>query len=125
MIGVRRVRERYRAFVEAGADEQTTQFYARKKWQPILGSESFRVRVMSGIAQDEEIPDTRRPGHIPTLSAVVEAVAKAYGIDEDDVLRTVRGRGRLNLARQMAMYIGRRHYGISLTEIARYFGLTH
>ena len=52
-------------------------------------------------------------------------MANACSIYEGDVLKTARGRVSLNLARQMAMYIGRRHYGISLAEIARYFGLTH
>ena len=125
LIGVRRVRERYRAFVEAGADEETIQFFARKKLQPVLGGEAFRARVLTGIAQNEEIPETRWPERIPSMSVIVGAVAKASRVDEGNVLRTPRGRGRLNLARQIAMYISRRHYGIPLAEIARCFNLTH
>jgi len=58
MIGIRNQVSRYKRFVEAGLDEETEQFYGKKKQAPIIGTESFIERISQEIQPHREHTDT-------------------------------------------------------------------
>lgn len=53
--------------------------------------------------------------------AVEAAVSQVFGVMVDDLRRTSRGRARVALARQVAMYLSHVGFGLSLTEVGRLF----
>ncbi len=53
------------------------------------------------------------------------ATAKVMKADPADILRPASGQRRRNRAREVALYMSREYGGLSLNEIAEYFGLTH
>lgn len=54
--------------------------------------------------------------------AIEQAVVQVFGIAGHDLRRTTRGRARVALARQVAMYLAHVGCGLSLTETGRLFG---
>jgi putative transposase len=125
MFGERRTRAQYRAFVEAGVDEETEAYYRGKKQRPILGDEAFCEQVLGDIREVQEIPDSRSRPRVLDVGDIVAAVAKVLKTDPADILRASSGQRRRNPAREAALYMSRRYAGLSLNEIAEHFGLTH
>ncbi len=125
MIGQRSRQTRYRAFVEAGVDEETVAFYQKKKQLPILGRDSFIARKTKAIANNKEQPESRGRIKEITLDTVVESVVQVFQIEREEIFHTPRGRGQVNIARSAAIYVSRKSAGLPLTTIAEYFGLSH
>lgn len=59
-----------------------------------------------------------------TLSreAIEQAVIQVFGVAHADLYRETRGRAKVALARQVAMYLAHVACGLSLTETGRLFG---
>jgi chromosomal replication initiation ATPase DnaA len=53
--------------------------------------------------------------------AIEQAVVQVFGIAYKDLRRTTRGRAKVALARQVAMYLAHVSCGLSLTETGRLF----
>lgn len=75
--------------------------------------------------------DIDRPHRLPIGSsprtglpreAIEHAVSQVFGIAGRDLWRTTRGRAKVALARQVAMYLTHVGCGLSLTETGRLFG---
>jgi hypothetical protein len=60
-------------------------------------------------------------GPVPR-EAIERAVTQVFGVAHDDLRRTTRGRAKVALARQVAMYLAHVGCGLSLTETGRLFG---
>ncbi len=54
--------------------------------------------------------------------AIEQAVIQVFGVGPDDLRRITRGRARVALARQVAMYLAHVACGLSLTDTGRLFG---
>lgn len=59
-----------------------------------------------------------------TLSreAIEQAVVQVFGVGHADLYRVTRGRAKVALARQVAMYLAHVACGLSLTDTGRLFG---
>ena len=115
----------YRAFVEAGIDEETHTFYGKKKCPPVLGSDNFREHLHAKLPADPEIPEVQGLKSAPSLSTIMHAVSIVFAIPEERILQMTRGRGKKNVARSAAIYCCRKMAGLPLNEIAEHFGLSH
>ena len=62
----------------------------------------------------------RTPASVPR-EAIEQAVIQVFGIAYKDLRRTTRGRAKVALARQVAMYLAHVGCGLSLTETGRLF----
>ena len=62
----------------------------------------------------------RSPANVPR-EAIEQAVIQVFGIAYKDLRRTTRGRAKVALARQVAMYLAHVGCGLSLTETGRLF----
>ena len=60
----------------------------------------------------------RTPANVPR-EAIEQAVIQVFGIAYKDLRRTTRGRAKVALARQVAMYLAHVGCGLSLTETGR------
>jgi chromosomal replication initiation ATPase DnaA len=54
--------------------------------------------------------------------AIEQAVVQVFGVGHDDLHRISRGRAKVALARQVAMYLAHVACGLSLTDAGRLFG---
>ncbi len=62
----------------------------------------------------------RTPANVPR-EAIEQAVIQVFGIAYKDLRRTTRGRAKVALARQVAMYLAHVGCGLSLTATGRLF----
>jgi hypothetical protein len=120
-------RASYRAFVTAGIDDDTREFYAQARRRPILGSEEFRKRIeqqVRGTASygDPEQPDHRLLGERPTLDDVAEAVCLAFDTPRTELRWAPRRTPGLSAARGAFVLLGREAGGRPLVEIAGWIG---
>ncbi|MEA3410862.1 MAG: transposase [Pseudomonadota bacterium] len=122
-IGKRNQRARYAAFVEERPDAALRTFYSMPRISPILGGEQFRDQVLRGLARDIDRPQLREARCVPSLDRIVTATAHQFGIEEAEIWRKTRGRGSRGPARGVAMYVSQRAGDMTLSEIARSFGL--
>lgn len=113
----------YRQFMDAGVDEEVRGFYKGNYLRPVLGGKEFVQRVKERLGKKArvqgEVPESRRVFGL-TIGEVVEATAKVYGKEVEELLRG--GRGRSNEARGMAMYLCRVLGGHRLGDIGRVLG---
>jgi hypothetical protein len=54
--------------------------------------------------------------------AIEQAVVQVFGVGEEDLRRVTRGRAKVALARQVAMYLAHVVCGLTLTDTGRLFG---
>jgi Bacterial dnaA protein helix-turn-helix len=63
-----------------------------------------------------------RGGILVPREAIEQAVVQVFGVDHDDLYRITRGRAKVALARQVAMYLAHVACGLTLTDTGRLFG---
>jgi len=119
-----RLREKYRAFVELGVDEEIAQFYNKGNTAPYLGSEAFRDWAYA--QRDMEYADASNAVSRlfrPSIDEIIERVAKAFKVTRESILTSQRGRVPNNIPRWVAMYLSQELGGKKLSVIAKTFGL--
>jgi len=112
----------YIDFVCKGDSEEITRFYSLKNLPSILGDDSFKEFIkekFSHLGFRAEIPESKILA--PTASTVMAAVCKYYGINQVELLAS--RRGRENLARNIGIYLVRRHCRETFPCVGRYFGI--
>jgi Bacterial dnaA protein helix-turn-helix len=67
------------------------------------------------VAPDERVLRVPR-------EAIEQAVVQVFGVGQEDLRRITRGRARVALARQVAMYLAHVVCGLTLTDTGRLFG---
>lgn len=88
--------------------------------QGALGRPSMTLRY-PGLELAKPPTDFRRVA-IPAGRALIEGVvAQAFGVEARDLRRTTRGRARVALARQAAMYLAHTGFGLNLTNAGELF----
>lgn len=117
-------REKYRAFVELGVDEEITRFYSKGNTVPYLGSETFRDWAYAQRTTEEtSLSKQTIQLFRPTIEDIVAQVAKTFKVSETSILKSLRGRVQNNIPRWVALYLSQNIGGKKLNEIARTFGL--
>jgi hypothetical protein len=119
-----RIRE-YQALVEGDGSVAVDDLYAVARQAPILGDEAFRDRVLHGSEPEREQPQSRYMYSQPSTADITMAVGTAFAVTPTEVRTSIRGRGRRNLPRAVAMYLSQRMAGRKLGEIASDFGVGH
>lgn len=129
LLGPPDARERYRALVDAGLDSEGASFYARPKWQPILGDQAFVDRARQELARlgehaRREMPQSRSSQLRVPLARIAAEVSVAFGI-APDALGVGRGRTTppvIASARGALVQVAQRLGGWTLVEIAASIG---
>jgi len=124
-LGVKsRFKEKYKAFVVSGVDEEITQFYGRKNIKPYLGSEKFRDWAFKHRQTDDKEASRKALSDFrPGFDEIITRVSEVFGIEKASILVSHRGATKNNLPRWVAMYLCRDIGGHKLTNIAENFGL--
>jgi len=119
-----RQREKYRAFVELGVDEEIAQFYGKGNTMPYLGSENFRDWAYSQRTT-EESSITKESIRLfrPSINEIVTQVAKKFSTSNESIINSSRGRVKNNIPRWVGLYLSREIGSKALNEIAIAFNL--
>jgi len=124
-LGSPRPYSAYKAYVEAGNDEETTRFYRLKNTPSIWGDKHFKEYAF-GQAQSLDIEiDKKGLRHPIPLMQIVEAVAAYYKTPVHGVLISKRGQGKKNIPRWIAMKLCQEVGGAKLKEISTLFNVGH
>ena len=122
MISQRQEVKTYKNYVEAGIDEATTSFYRGAKQSVIMGSQSFKEKLLKSLSEQKKQaahPDYKRTRQWLEINNIVNYCARYYEIEESMILKV--HRGRVNIPRKIAIYLCRMHSGENLDKIANYF----
>jgi len=119
-----RLREKYRAFVELGVDDELAQFYSKGNTVPYLGSATFRdwaysQRTMNKGSVSKQAIQLFRP----SIEEIVTQVAKTFKVSELSILKSERGQVKNNIPRWVAMALSQDISSKKLNEIAKSFNL--
>ncbi|MDX8379935.1 MAG: hypothetical protein R8K48_07845, partial [Gallionella sp.] len=88
------LREKYRAFVELGVDEEIAPIYSKGKITPYLGSDAFRDRAYAQrVTDDARVSKQDIQLFRPSMPEIVTQVAKVFNVSEASILKPQRGRG--------------------------------
>ena len=119
-----RKREKYRAFVELGVDEEMAKFYSKGNQMPYLGSDAFRDWVFRQRETDESDISRETLRHFrPGIDELVDRVASRFKVSTDSILTSRHGRVHDNIPRWVAMYLCQEVGSLRLKDIAEGFGL--
>ena len=121
MLGRRQRSRGYRAYVEAGVDEETAEFYGRQRQSPVLGDKHFRERV---LAQEQPRGEVARYEYRPyhRVEGVLQAVAEHYELPVEELTHPSARGGPAALARSVAMWLCQQETGLTLAELGERFG---
>ena len=114
----------YRTYVELGVDEEIATLYGKKHPPAMIGSKSFKAQVYADTANKEIVSKLKkRETDKPGSKKIVTAVAHRLKVDE---LAIYHGeRGKRQVARWMAMRLCQTLGGMSLSQIADAFHVSH
>jgi REP element-mobilizing transposase RayT len=116
----RQRRRAYREFIVMDDSREIKSILQKKKLPAILGSQGF-VDWVKGRFYEEKI-DVEMPQSkvlVPDKDKIKEVVCKAYGVEEEDLQKSIRG--IFNEPRNVAIYLTRQLRRDTLDEIAREF----
>lgn len=108
---------RYRAFVEAALDGGTRWTLLPIREQAFVGEEAF----VEAARRQGRAAAGRPKERIYTLEAIIKAVTRTLGITRQELGHTVRD-ARIQRARELFMYLARRHSRAPLREIIARLG---
>ena len=117
-------REKYRAFVELGVDEEIATLYGKGNQASYLGSNDFRDWVYQQ-RQTEESELSRQTRQIfrPSIAAVIDCVSRQFNVTKESIRMSQRGRVTNNIPRWVSMYLAQECCAATLKDIAMAFGL--
>jgi hypothetical protein len=111
----------YRKFVQGEESEEIKDFYSKKNLPSILGSRNFVEWVKAKYYQKkkhDEVPQSKDLA--PTIIEIKKSVGLCYKIDIKELEESKRGQE--NEPRNVAIYLSRKHSGLSLAKIGKEFG---
>ena len=125
MAGHRHCYAGYRAYVEAGIDEDIKRYYGKGNIAAVLGDKSFRESVYEA---DKNVDKTRLQQALcyrPDSQTIVRVVAGVFNMAETQLTQTSKNKRVRNDARKIAMYCCQQIGDIPLRKIASDFSLNH
>jgi len=115
---------RYRLFVEKEENQGLEEFFTKKNKEIILGSTSFKEKVVIQKLIDQKTKQDLVKKEINdkiTSQQIIEAVAKVFGVKVVTIVNINNGRKIVNLPRDVAVYLCQQYKDITLKEIANIF----
>lgn len=110
----------YRQFVDQPDSEQVQKIFNAKKLPAVLGSDTFVTFIKEkyyALKKNPEIPQSR--SLVPDISHIQKAVCAEFMTDPAELARS--RRGVTNDARNVVIYLARKHAGLKLDDIGRLY----
>lgn len=124
MLELKKSRQRraYRTFVALKDNKEILQFFQRKNLPAMLGKDWFVDKIKKKHfkeKQHKEIPESKWLA--PDVITIKQAVCRAYGEKPERLFKSKRG--KTNEARNVAVYLIRKHTGEKLERIGKEFNI--
>jgi hypothetical protein len=115
----------YQDYVEGKDMEEINIFSSIKHTSPILGSETFKQKVLSEIDTTSIIQacssDLKRTKTIPSIDLIIKEVCLSYNIGHEALMHSKPG--KQNSPKSICIYICRKIFGHLLKDISQAFNL--
>lgn len=112
--------DHYRLFMEDNSlNDALINFYDKQRLAPVLGEKLFIHKLC--LDASTETPRKERVIKRPTLTEIVAETGKAFGLSDEEMLSNQKGRGRKNMPRKIAMYLGQKIGDYRLNETFFWF----
>jgi len=99
-----KVKEKYKAFVEMGVDEEIKKFYGKGNIMPYLGSDEFRTWVyQQKTTNDDMISEQEKYQFRQNMDKIIEDVAQLFDVTIKSILQSERGKA--NIPRWVSLYL--------------------
>ncbi len=127
MLGQHQKYQGYRTYVEAGVDDELTDFYQRSHTAAVLGDHEFITRLREGKMPkvDDKAFIAQVLPHTFSINHINRWVATYYKLETASLTKMVKGPQKGLLARKVAMYFCQQLGGHRLADIMRAFGLSN
>jgi len=127
LLGHRQRYQGYRAYVEAGIDDDLKDFYDGDRTAAVMGDTTFLTWVRERQLQkvDDNVFVTQVLPNPLSMTRITQLVAEYYKVEATRLTTVVKGPKKGLLARKVAMYLCQQLGGSSLTDIMRTFGLSN
>lgn len=112
----------YREWVSVDESDEVSEKLGAKKWPVCLGPQEFIFWIKEKYGKEKisrDVPSSREL--LPDRKRIVEEVCKAYGTPAAEVLKMQRG--KMNEARNTAIYLTRKLRRDTLKEVGMRFGI--
>lgn len=112
----------YRHFMLEEDSEEINQFFSKKTFPTIIGSDKFIDRIKKKyykLIKNNEIPESKSLA--PSIQGIKDMVCEIYNCNHEDLLTSKRG--TCNEARNVAIYLSRRYTGLKLEQIGTEFNI--
>lgn len=122
-------KQRYRGYAEyvhEGVDPELLKYYRHGNTATVIGDSRFRSWLHREVLPKHRAEDKVKITHADrTVAQVTHAIAKYYQQSPRSVRAVIKGPGKGNEARKLAMYLSQQVTGATLQEIAEYYNLGH
>ena len=126
MLGHKERYTGYEAYVLAGVDQETADFYRKGNMASLIGDKGFREWVYEALLPQLEATEKGRIVQPDlTMIQVIQGVASAYDALEDDITKRTKGPQQENKPRKLAMHLCQELAGAKLTDIVAQFNLSN
>ena len=125
MLGHRQRYAGYRAYVEAGIDEDIKRYYSQGNIATILGDKSFREAVYEEQTNIDQVALQQALRHRPTAKMIIRVVAREFNVAEEQIFHSSKNKRIPTDPRKLALYCCQQIGDIPLKDIAKTFALNH
>ena len=124
LLGKRNRYAAYKNFVELGNDNAVHDFYGGKHLKSVFGRDAF-VEDIAEHMEGTALLFNKAQDRLPTIGAIAARVAKHFGVTEQSIFISARGRVAPNIPRWVALYCCRDIGQQPLSAIAAAFNMGH
>jgi len=125
MLGMRQKYAGYKSYVEAGNNEDISQFYNRGNAISVIGNQNFREHIAEHkdeLKISAELP--KLLNERPTANAIIKAVSRVTQVSESTIKHQQKARRIRNDARKLAIYLSQQIGDLSLADISKAFQIS-
>ena len=119
----RGAKKAYKQFMALEDSQEIQEFFEKKNWPSMLGSEEFIVWVKENFfasKKHRQVPESFQLA--PEQAMIIKEVCRNYGVSEEELL--IAKRGKKNEPRNVAIYLCRQLRNDTLIDLGKAFGMT-
>lgn len=124
MISEKNSRQKYAAFIHAGLDEETKNFYNKQHLLTIFGKKEFVTKSLSQLKQADEtpfLPDINRLKKLPNFETILSAIENHFGMHFNEIKKGIHG--VKNIPKMITIYLLRQAAQMTHAKIAILFDI--
>ena len=119
--------KKYKSYIANGEDNFIQEFYSKKNTAAVMGDENFKKKLYKKVeilnSKNRDQIKNNLHDHI-TTEGIIKAVAKAFNVKKDSIVKRQIGQFKNNFPRKLAMYLCQIYAQNTLFQIQSEFNLS-